>query len=272
MCYYNGIKVTHGEFVRLKHLEAAISNMLARDLVSGFEYSQYPVLKANEDALELTTMEWGFLPTANKWPFIKTRQDATNMRRGYKDAKGKFNPPITTLNATAEEMLGQNKMYRDAGLKRRCLVLSSGFYEWRHIFGKNKKTGEPLKTADKFPYHIYIPGQEYFYMAGIYNPWTDQETGETVDTFAIITTEANSIMRQIHNSKNRMPTILNEDLAYEWLFENPSEERIIEMAKTQFPASKMSAHTIQKDFREALDPTTPFDYGELVPTLTIAVA
>jgi putative SOS response-associated peptidase YedK len=238
-------------------------------LMSGFEYGQYPVLKGAKDNqdFDLVKMEWGFLPDPDKWPFIKTREDAIRMREGYKDEKGKFHPQITTLNATAEEMLLPGKMYRDAALKRRCLVLSSGFYEWRHIYPVNKKSGLPLKTAVKYPYYISLPGKEYFYMAGIYNPWTDLKTGEHVETFAIVTTKANPLMKQVHNSKERMPTILDEDLAYEWLFGEPDEKRISEIARTQFDAGKMNAFTIAKDFRTALDPSAPFDYGDELPPL-----
>ncbi|HEY8687698.1 MAG TPA: hypothetical protein VIM07_00575 [Chitinophagaceae bacterium] len=60
-----------------------------------------------------------------------------------------------------------------------------------------------------------------------------------------------------------MPTILNDDLAYEWLFEDLSEERISEIAKTQFPSEKMQACTIAKDFREALEPAKEFIYQDL---------
>jgi putative SOS response-associated peptidase YedK len=76
-------------------------------------------------------------------------------------------------------------------------------------------------------------GKEYFYMAGIHEAWTDSKTGEYVETDSIITTAANKAMEQIHNTKKRMPTILNEDLAWEWLFGNLSEERITEIAITQ---------------------------------------
>ena len=60
-------------------------------------------------------------------------------------------------------------------------------------------------------------------------------TGEHVDTFAIVTTTAkgNRVMEWIHNRKEWMPTILNEDPAYEWMFGNLSEERITELATTQ---------------------------------------
>jgi putative SOS response-associated peptidase YedK len=87
-------------------------------------------------------------------------------------------------------------------------------------------------------------------MAGIWQPWTDRATGEHVETFAIVTTKANSLMEQIHNSKKRMPTILNEELAWEWLFGDLDEKRISEIAQSQIPPNEMEAFTITKDFRE----------------------
>lgn len=267
MCYYNGQKVTHSEYIRLKQLEKLVAgyDFLNRPLTIGFEYGPSAVLQPMEgkEDFDIVEMEWGFLP-----PYLKHRDAVHNFRYGYKDAAGKFHPPITTLNAIGEEMLLPGKMYRDAALHRRCLVLSSGFYEWRHVNPIGKK-GQPLKTAVKYPYHIHVPGQEYFYLAGIYQPWTDKSTGEQVNTFAIVTTKANALMEQVHNSKKRMPAILNEDLAYEWLFGNLDEKRITEIGTTMFPAEKMAAYPIAKDFREAINPLEKFDYPEL-PTLSLA--
>src|SRR5215212_278228 len=172
MCYYNGQKVTRAEYIRLKQLEKAIANydFLSRDLQVGFDYSLNAVLKAVPDKqdFDIVQMEWGFIPSADKWPFIKTRDDLFKMRNGYKDASGKFHTPITTLNAVAEELLLPNKIYREAALKRRCLVLSTGFFEWRHVYPLNKRTGQPLKTAIKYPYYITLKDREYFYMAGVW--------------------------------------------------------------------------------------------------------
>ncbi len=102
-------------------------------------------------------------------------------------------------------------------------------------------------------------------MAGIWQPWKDLETGEYIETFAIVTTAANTLMEQIHNSKKRMPTILTEDLAWEWLFADISEGRIKEIGQFQFPAEQMEVCTIAKDFREALDPTERFEYVDMPP-------
>ena len=262
MCYYNGQKVAKAEFIRLKELEKLVASydFLNAPIQNGFDYANNVVLKANADKtdFDVVQMEWGFIPS-----YLETREDVNRFRFGYKNDNGQFQPPLITLNAVSEELLLPKKIFRNAALNRRCLVLSSGFYEWRHIFPLNKRTGQPVKTAVKYPYFISLKDREYFFMAGIWQPWSDKETGEYVESFSIITTEANTMMEQIHNSKMRMPTILNEELAYEWLFGNLSEERISEIARSKFPATEMEAHTIEKDFRSAPDPTFEYVYADL---------
>ena len=267
MCYYNGQKVTKEEYIRLKQLEKAIAryDFLNRDLQVGFDYNMNAVLKpiAGKEDFEIVQMEWGFIPH-----YLKSREDVFKMRNGYKDSAGTFRPAMITLNATCEELMMPGKIYREAALKRRCLILSTGFFEWRHIYPLNKRNGVPLKTAIKYPYYISLKDQEYFYMAGIWQPWTDKSTGEYVESFAIVTTKANTLMEQIHNSKKRMPAILKEDLAYEWLFSELDEKRILEIAATQYPSDAMQACTIAKDFRNALEPALPFQFED-VPALEL---
>ena len=262
MCYFNGQRVTKAEYIRLKELEKQLAeyDYFERPLQVGFDYGKNAVIRAIPDKkdMEILQMEWGFIPS-----YIRNRDALVKMRMGYKDDKGQFKPPMITLNAVSEEILAPNKIFRDAALNRRCLVLSSGFFEWKHVYPLNKRTGFPLKTANKFPYHIKLKDREYFYMAGIWQPWTDKETGEYVESFAILTTKANLLMEEIHNSKKRMPTILTEDLAYEWLFGELDEKRISEIAQFQIDPALMEAYTIRKDFRECLEPTERFEYGEL---------
>ncbi|MDZ4810163.1 MAG: hypothetical protein SGI96_18150 [Bacteroidota bacterium] len=111
--YYNGQKVTRAEFIRLKQLEKAVANydFLSRDLQVGFDYSMNAVLKPipGKEDFDLVQMELSFIPF-----YLKTREDVNKMRHGFKDATGKFRPPITTLNAVCEEMLATGKIYRDA--------------------------------------------------------------------------------------------------------------------------------------------------------------
>ncbi len=262
MCYYNGVKIEKTETIKLKNLEkqTAAFDFLNKPVNIGFDYNLYPVIKANASGtnFELVQMEWGFIPF-----YIKSRQELYSFRNGGTDPiTGKFKPPIITLNAIGEELF-EKVTYKQSALSRRCLVLSSGFFEWRHVYPMSKKTGKPLKTAVKYPYYIYLPDRPFFFMAGIWTPWTDKTTGEMVESFAIITTHANPLMAQIHNSKKRMPVILNEDLAYEWIFADLNKERITEIATTQYDAQKMDAYPLAKDFLYASDPLKKVEYAEL---------
>jgi len=116
----------------------------------------------------------------------------------------------------------------------------------RHVFPIGKKTGKPLKTAVKYPYHIEVKKQPYFFIAGVWQPLKDVETGVYVETFSVVTTAANQLMQQIYNSKKRMPTILTEDLAWEWLFGNLNEDRISEIAVSISGRTNGSMHDFER--------------------------
>lgn len=253
MCYYNGQKVTRSEFIRLKGLEKAIRNynFLNIGVHNGFNYAPCAILIPSEDGkdFEIVQAEWGYVPG-----FVKTRSEANIFRAKY-----------TTLNFKSENLIakedGKKSMWSSAAKNRRCLVLSTGIVESRHI-PKIGKKGQELKKTIKYPYYVTVKGREYFYMPGLYNEWLDPETSQFVNTVAIGITEANSLMAQIHNTKLRMPTILTEDLAYEWLLGKPSEERLSEIARTQIPSRMLEFCTIDPDYRTAKE-ATPREFPEL---------
>jgi putative SOS response-associated peptidase YedK len=103
-------------------------------------------------------------------------------------------------------------------------------------------------------------------MAGIFNPWLDQSTGEMVNSFSILTTAANPLMEKIHNNKKRMPVILPEEYAEKWIQSDLSVNSIQSLATYQFTDDAMMAHTIRKDFRQIDEPRETYQYEEL-PTL-----
>jgi len=264
MCYYNGIKVTKQEHIRLKALERKFA-FLNEDLAihKGFDYGDFPVIRpqANSKETERVEMQWGFLP-----PSVNTTEKIKNFRFGYKDPKGIRHKPYITLNATGEELL--SKMYKDAALHRRCLIPSTGFFEWMHVQVVGK-SGKLLKTPEKFPYYIQLRDEEEFYMAGVWQPVYIKDTGLTVDTFAIVTAEANSLMKQIHNSKERMPTILPGDLAEVWLYKNLSDQEIVDIANYQVASDDMKARSLHKDFLKRQNPLEEVIYNE-PPKLVLA--
>ena len=91
---------------------------------------------------------------------------------------------------------------------------------------------------------IDIPVQSGF----TYESWPVLYKEDIKKCFGIVTTQANPLMAKIHNSKKRMPTILEADTANAWLNENLNSAEIEELAKYQLAESKMSAYTVAKNF------------------------
>jgi putative SOS response-associated peptidase YedK len=264
MCYYNGIKVTKAEHSRLKALErkvAFLNDELA--IYKGFDFLEFPIIRPIPGSHETQRVEaeWGFLPA-----YIRTREQARRFRSGYKDASGNFHKGYPCLNATSEELL--NKIYKDAARKTRCLVPSNGFYEWMHVQVVGK-SGKLLKTPEKFPYLVQMRNQSEFYMAGVWNNWYDEETKQNIPSFAIVTTVANTLMKQIHNSKERMPTILPGDLAEAWLYQDLSDNDILDIANYQLASIEMKATALHKDFLKRENPHEEVIYKE-APELVYA--
>ena len=239
MCYFNSLVAPNGASINLKGNTQKLAPTHI-PLQSGFSYSKWPIIKGSTRDFTIENAHWELIA-----PWVKNTKEVQAGRE-------KFN----TLNATCERLL-ESKLFKPAALEHRCLVLSSGFFEWRHY----KPAGSSKEIA--YPYYITLKDQPLFYMAGIYQPWTDKETGETMDTFSIVTTKANTMMEQIHNKKKRMPTILNEAQASEWIEPNLSESKIMELASSAYEAAYMSAYTIHKSFRMSSTPMEQYEFQEL---------
>ena len=97
------------------------------------------------------------------------------------------------INARSETIL-EKPSFRNAFRQRRCLVPADAFYEWKQ------------EVKEKIPYRIFLKNQNIFSMAGIWEK-CKLPNGETIFSFAIITTQPNTLMTKIHN---RMPVILDK--------------------------------------------------------------
>lgn len=126
---------------------------------------------------------------------VKNVIDAEIMKWGY--ASYKQNSPI--INARAETA-DTNQLFAKSMEQCRCIVPSTGFYEW----AKEEKDGASVKIK----YLFNLEGQDMVYMAGLYNK---------DNKFAIITTKANKSMGKIHN---RMPLIVEKKYLRDWIFNN----------------------------------------------------
>jgi putative SOS response-associated peptidase YedK len=116
-----------------------------------------------------------------------------------KDAKGGRRP----INARAET-IAPLPMFKAAYAKRRCLLPIDGYFEWRAIKGSKMKQPYALAMKDRSPFAV----------AGIWENWTQPDTGEAVRTFAVITCEPNDLVNQIHD---RMPVIISPADYDRWL-------------------------------------------------------
>ena len=104
------------------------------------------------------------------------------------------------INARAET-LATSSAFRASFLRRRCIIPADGFYEWRRENGR------------KQPFLIHAPDDRPLAFAGLWAPWKDPTSGEWVLSGAVVTTQANETVAQLHN---RMPVILAPDAWRLW--------------------------------------------------------
>ena len=130
------------------------------------------------------------------------------------------------INARAETV-ADKPAFRTPFEKHRCLVLSDGFYEW------------DKKPAHHVPYRVILKEQEPFVFAGLCDYWKD-ETGKEIQSFTIITTEANSLVAKIHD---RMPVILPRDAEEKWLDAGLDLKKAQSMLKA-YPSGEMEMYPV----------------------------
>jgi putative SOS response-associated peptidase YedK len=165
---------------------------------NGFAHPRTPVI-AHREPHRIQLMEWGLLP---HWAKDRSLQ-------------------ASTLNARAET-LREKPAFRDS-VRWPCLVLADGFYEWQWLDAKGKQ---------KRQYLLEVAGQAAFAFAGLWSEWVDRGTGVVVRTYTIVTTEANELMAQIHNSKKRMPLILARQHEANWLAGRPIVPNEVDLVAT----------------------------------------
>jgi putative SOS response-associated peptidase YedK len=154
---------------------------------------------------ELALLRWGLIPS---W--------ATDPAIGNK-----------LLNARVETV-SEKPSFRSAFRQRRCLIPSSGFYEWQKARGGRKQ-----------PYFIRPRDGGLFTFAGLWECWHDPR-GEVVETCTILTTEANELMRPLHD---RMPVILDAEAERLWLDPHAAADSLHALL-VQYPSEKMEAFAV----------------------------
>lgn len=145
-----------------------------------------PVLIDNPQGISPTLMTWGFPNYNNKGVIINAKSETAN----------------------------EKPTFRDAVMTRRCVVPSSGFFEWASSSNKKQK--------DKYLFEM--PKSKVLYMAGLYSNY--KVDGNVTTRFVILTTQANESVVDIHN---RMPLILSKEKIFEWIKDSSATEYILHM-------------------------------------------
>jgi len=154
---------------------------------------------------EASFFRWGFIPNWSEQESV-----GTNL-----------------INAKAETVFSKAP-FKQSIKSLRCLILADGFYEWKRE-GKNR-----------IPYRITLSSDEAFAFAGIWDSWETRDT--VINTFSIITTEANSLMREL---SDRMPVILPKSAEQDWLRKDLKEQEIKDLL-ISYDSSKMSTYKAHK--------------------------
>ena len=140
------------------------------------------VVRAIEGGRELLPMRWGLVP---RW-----------WSKPLKDLRA------ATFNARAETV-ETIPFFRDAFKRNRCIIPVSGYYEWENTPG------------GKQPWYFTArDGSPGLAIAGLWDQWRDKSNDEIITSCAMIITEPNSFVFEVHN---RMPVILAEQDFEPWL-------------------------------------------------------
>ena len=176
-----------------------------------------PIIRNTRDnnQRELVSLRWGLIPF---------------FTRDIGNVKG-----LSTINARAETV-GTARTFREPFKKRRCLVPASGFYEWRRIDEKNK--------LNKQPFAFNLVNGKMMAFAGLWDGWKDRVNGRWLQSYTIITTDANEQMAPIHD---RMPVILHAGDFDRWLDRDSDPARPPIDLLRPFPADEMEAFEVSKD-------------------------
>ncbi|MCG8309837.1 MAG: SOS response-associated peptidase [Cytophagales bacterium] len=190
-----------------------------------------PVI-TNEHPKELSFFYWGLIPGWAKGKSVSSKF---------------FNARAETINEKAS--------FKNALKRRRCLVPADGYYEWKRLAKKSK-----------IPYRIFLSSGELFAFAGLWEAYEDEHRN-TVHTFTIITTKANSSVSKIYE---RMPVILEPKAEKKWLEATLSVEESINLLQPihesnieYHPVSSL-VNSISNDKPQLIVPTPPADqFGNL---------
>ncbi len=196
-----------------------------------------PVIRTDatpEHRLELGITQWGLIPEWASDPSIGHR----------------------TINARAETVHAKPS-FKAAFRRRRCLIPAQGFFEWRT---NSRRQKQPYFIRPRADY----PQPPLFAFAGLWEVWFSQD-GSEIQSSSIITTEANSLMQELHH---RMPVILRPEQYAGWLDWTNARPARLQKFLQPYPSEAMEYYPVdhrlvnspRNDSPECLTAAAPADF------------
>ena len=125
------------------------------------------------------------------------------------------------------ETINNKYLFKDSFIRRKCLIVANGYYEWRKI------------DNQKQPYLISIPRNELLFFGAIWR--TEIRNNKQTNVVCIITKAANQKLSYIHD---RMPLMMSHNEGLSFLNDNDNNfliknQSIIEDDIDYYPVSKI---------------------------------
>lgn len=195
--------------------------------VSGHSHLPLPVIKADQPNT-VQPVQWGLKPFWQTKDFMELSKNEGQ-----------------TLNTQAEHAFKWMPKFPNLTKQERALTIIEGFYEFRHE-QPEKKNGP--KTA----YYIYHTDKVPFAIPSILWTWVDESTGQVIETVSLLTTAANEMMSYIHNTKLRMPAVLDREGWEQWL--DPAWKYV---PPQPYRNGGLSSHSVANFLKKGADQNCP---------------
>lgn len=202
-------------------------------------YAQYSPADAIADlfgaAIEIEALAPRYNAAPTQWlPVIRQRTNGErvlqSLRWGLLPSWARDETIAARLINARAETLAEKPAFRAAYRARRCVVPADGFYEW-------------AKRPDgKQPYFIHSPDGTILAFAGLWERWARPVDAEVIDSFTIVTTEANPRLRALHD---RMPVILAREVVDVWL-DRTSDPARLSALLMPFPEERLAMHPVSR--------------------------
>lgn len=230
MCFFYSIRAKSKAIAKRydKHTQLEI-DFGQRKIAAGYDHPEMPIIIAED---EVQYMQWGLIPT-----YVRPKSDS------QADREKAFEQAMTVrkrLYNARSETIFETFSYRNLIYTNRCLIPSTGYFEFHHNSG-----------GGTTPFILFLKNLGIFSMAGLFNVWKNPMEDELIPTFTMITVPGNSLTNSIHNGgKNpfRMPLIIPKDDESHWLDPNLRRDQI-EALMRPYDENDMDTEEVDKDFK-----------------------